>query len=385
MRTAFFKSFPSFNKDKPKLTPLLPPTLTLARIRAYHSCTQCFCNEPFLRGERQDDFGDDSFGGGDFGSSSDVGGDDFDSGDFTGRDDCSSGDDSGDTGLDDFNGGDSGFNDSGDSGFDDSGAAADDTGFDDSGVTSLDNPATVDDSENFDPTAVDMADPTTDTTDGTDVADGSDKTDDSVNTTGDDSTTADNPTATDPAAADHPTATDSATADDPTAADFATTDDATATDSVTADDATATASSSAGGASATGSSAASSTGSNSAPAAGACPPAINFTTVHLIKQFEGFVASPKPDPIGLLTVGFGHKCQKANCAEVPFSFPLSQDTAAQLLQTDATTFTNCVNQFVSPGVQLNDNQFGVLTLFAFDLGCGTLKSLTLLKRLVQYG
>ncbi|KAF8519739.1 glycoside hydrolase family 24 protein, partial [Hysterangium stoloniferum] len=110
-------------------------------------------------------------------------------------------------------------------------------------------------------------------------------------------------------------------------------------------------------------------------------PTINDATVALIKKFEGFVAAPAPDPIGLPTVGFGHKCQKTNCAEVPFSFPLSQTTAAQLLQNDAKKFTTCLNSLISPSVTLNDNQFGVLTSFAFNLGCGTVQSSTLLKRL----
>ncbi|KAF8149503.1 glycoside hydrolase family 24 protein, partial [Crassisporium funariophilum] len=106
----------------------------------------------------------------------------------------------------------------------------------------------------------------------------------------------------------------------------------------------------------------------------------NDATIALIKQFEGFVASPKPDPIGLATAGFGHKCVKANCAEVPFSFPLSQATATTLLATDAQKFVTCLHGLVK-NVPLNDNQFGALTAFAFNLGCGTVQSSTLLKRL----
>jgi hypothetical protein len=34
-----------------------------------------------------------------------------------------------------------------------------------------------------------------------------------------------------------------------------------------------------------------------------CPPEVNQATIDLIKGFEGFVASPEPDPIGLPTVG----------------------------------------------------------------------------------
>ncbi|TFK24185.1 glycoside hydrolase family 24 protein, partial [Coprinopsis marcescibilis] len=113
-------------------------------------------------------------------------------------------------------------------------------------------------------------------------------------------------------------------------------------------------------------------------------PDINSATVNLIQDFEGFVASPEPDPIGLPTVGFGHLCQQAGCAEVTaqgFTFPLSEADAAQLLQTDIQTFTNCLSGFVDESVVLNENQFGALTSFAFNLGCGAVQRSTLLRRL----
>lgn len=84
------------------------------------------------------------------------------------------------------------------------------------------------------------------------------------------------------------------------------------------------------------------------------PPAVNAATVALIKQYEGFVASPSKsavamfdpieadelsenDPSGYPTVGYGHKCEKKGCAEVTakgYKFPLTQSTAASLLQAD---------------------------------------------------
>jgi lysozyme len=63
-------------------------------------------------------------------------------------------------------------------------------------------------------------------------------------------------------------------------------------------------------------------------------PSVNAATISLIKEFEGFVASPAPDPIGLPTVGYGHLCQTSGCSEVPYSFPLSESTASQLLASD---------------------------------------------------
>lgn len=107
----------------------------------------------------------------------------------------------------------------------------------------------------------------------------------------------------------------------------------------------------------------------------------NAATVSLIKKFEGFVKAPAPDPIGLPTVGFGHLCKSKGCAEVPFKFPLTESTATQLLDSDAKTFVNCLHKMIKPSVKLNDNQFGALTSFAFNLGCGTVQTSTMLKRL----
>jgi lysozyme len=65
-------------------------------------------------------------------------------------------------------------------------------------------------------------------------------------------------------------------------------------------------------------------------------PSVNAATIALIKEFEGFVASPAPDPIGLPTVGYGHLCQTSGCSEVPYGFPLTTSTASQLLARDLT-------------------------------------------------
>lgn len=63
-------------------------------------------------------------------------------------------------------------------------------------------------------------------------------------------------------------------------------------------------------------------------------PDVNTATLNLIKEFEGFVPRPAPDPIGLPTVGYGHLCQTKGCTEVPYPFPLTQDTATKLLKQD---------------------------------------------------
>ncbi|KAJ6440394.1 lysozyme [Purpureocillium lavendulum] len=116
---------------------------------------------------------------------------------------------------------------------------------------------------------------------------------------------------------------------------------------------------------------------------GACTkgPAINDATVDLIKEFEGFVASPKPDPIGLPTVGYGHLCKTKGCKEVPYKFPLTKDTATKLLKKDVAGFQNCITKVTNNKVKLNDNQYGALVSWSFNVGCGNAQSSQLVKRL----
>ncbi|PPR00137.1 hypothetical protein CVT24_008939 [Panaeolus cyanescens] len=110
-------------------------------------------------------------------------------------------------------------------------------------------------------------------------------------------------------------------------------------------------------------------------------PTVNSATITAIKGFEGFVASPAPDPIGLPTVGYGHLCKLSGCAEVPYSFPLTTTTASALLSSDLVEFQNCVASKVSKSVRLNANQYGALVSWSFNVGCPNMSSSTLIKRL----
>ncbi|TFK18212.1 lysozyme [Coprinopsis marcescibilis] len=117
------------------------------------------------------------------------------------------------------------------------------------------------------------------------------------------------------------------------------------------------------------------------PGSSACNPAVNAATLDLIKLSEGFVPRPAPDPIGLPTVGYGHLCQTTGCAEVPYPFPLTTATASSLLISDLRTFQSCIARDINDSVRLNDNQFGALVSWAFNVGCGNAQSSTLIRRL----
>ncbi|KAJ1725478.1 hypothetical protein LPJ53_000293 [Coemansia erecta] len=109
---------------------------------------------------------------------------------------------------------------------------------------------------------------------------------------------------------------------------------------------------------------------------------LNQAGLSLIEKWEGFVSSPKPDPIGLPTVGYGHLCKQKNCAEVKYKFPLTKSTAQQLLNDDIPTYTKCLASYLNASkVKLNANQWAALTSWVFNNGCGNAKSSQLVKRL----
>ncbi|KAJ2082685.1 hypothetical protein H4R24_001435 [Coemansia sp. RSA 988] len=120
--------------------------------------------------------------------------------------------------------------------------------------------------------------------------------------------------------------------------------------------------------------------SGGSPSGGYCK-RINTAGVNLVAQWEGFVASPKPDPIGLPTVGYGHLCQKKNCAEVKYKFPLSKATGKKLLGDDLPKYSKCLAGYLNSKPKLNQNQWAALTSWVFNVGCGNAQSSTLVKRL----
>jgi len=112
-----------------------------------------------------------------------------------------------------------------------------------------------------------------------------------------------------------------------------------------------------------------------------CPSPVSAKTINLIEQFEGFVALPRPDPIGFPTVDYGHLCKTKGCSKVPFKFPLTKANAESLLHSGLTTCQNCVNSDINQSVHLNDNQYGAVVSWAFNVGCRNINTSLLVKRL----
>lgn len=104
------------------------------------------------------------------------------------------------------------------------------------------------------------------------------------------------------------------------------------------------------------------------------PSSVSGATVSMIKGFEAFVAKPYLDPVGLETVGYGHLCKRPGCTEVPFQFPMTEAQASTLAQS-------CISADIVDTVILNENQYGALVSWAFNVGCGNSRGSGLISRL----
>ncbi len=95
--------------------------------------------------------------------------------------------------------------------------------------------------------------------------------------------------------------------------------------------------------------------------------------VNFIKHREGFEPTPKPDPIGILTVGYGHVCQ----AWEDWHTALTEAKGVDLLMKDLVWREHVVMDFVK--VPLTQAQFDALVSFVFNEGVEAFKDSTLLR------
>ncbi|KAL2167249.1 hypothetical protein VTG60DRAFT_1477 [Thermothelomyces hinnuleus] len=122
-------------------------------------------------------------------------------------------------------------------------------------------------------------------------------------------------------------------------------------------------------------------GSSSGGGSTCAAPKSNAATVDLIAKSEGFRSKIYTDATGHATVGYGHMCTKAKCAEVKYKIPLSTADGKKLLAEDMRKFEKCITNMLNSKAVLNYNQFGALVSWSFNVGCGAAQSSQLIKRL----
>lgn len=110
---------------------------------------------------------------------------------------------------------------------------------------------------------------------------------------------------------------------------------------------------------------------------------INDAALALIESAEGFVDHWYPDPAHgwkVPTVCFGHT---DSAGEPKYASSktrkFTKAEGREILRADLSSYAASVQSLVT--VPINENQFGALVSFTFNLGAGNLKKSTLLKKL----
>ena len=101
---------------------------------------------------------------------------------------------------------------------------------------------------------------------------------------------------------------------------------------------------------------------------------INQAGIDLVKHFEGLYLKAYLDPVGVLTIGYGH-----TGPDVKPGMVITEAEADALLKEDLAEHEDFVGDVVK--VSIDDNQKAALTSFAFNVGNGSLKGSTLLRKL----
>lgn len=99
--------------------------------------------------------------------------------------------------------------------------------------------------------------------------------------------------------------------------------------------------------------------------------------LNLTKQFEGLSLTSYQDQVGVWTIGYGH-----TGPNVHGGMTITEAQAELLLESDVAAAVTGVNRAVT--AQIQQNHFDALVDFAFNLGCASLLSSTLL-RLINAG
>lgn len=99
--------------------------------------------------------------------------------------------------------------------------------------------------------------------------------------------------------------------------------------------------------------------------------------IPIIRKFEGLKLQAYLCPANVWTIGYGSTFYE-NGSKVEKGDKITIDRADQLLIFMVSKFETSVKGLVKS--QINDNQLGALTSFAFNVGIGALNKSTLLKK-----
>ena len=106
---------------------------------------------------------------------------------------------------------------------------------------------------------------------------------------------------------------------------------------------------------------------------------INAAGIELIKRWESFRAAPYICPAGVWTIGYGTTRLPDGSPVTAQTPPIEETTAVLWLRHDLKWAENWVLRLVQ--MQINEDMLAALASFVYNLGPGSFKASTLLRKL----
>lgn len=101
--------------------------------------------------------------------------------------------------------------------------------------------------------------------------------------------------------------------------------------------------------------------------------------LNLIKKFEGFSSKPYSDPVGIPTIGYGTTRYSSGKKVKMSDNYVCREKAEEILREQVDNiYSKAVNKYAK-NIQ-TQQQFDALVSFTYNLGVGSLKKSTLLKK-----
>ncbi len=109
-------------------------------------------------------------------------------------------------------------------------------------------------------------------------------------------------------------------------------------------------------------------------------PAVGAAALALIRRFEGLRLRAYRDAVGVWTIGYGHTSM-AGPPRVRPGMRITKAEAEAILRRDVERFADKVAAVIGPQAlaRLNDNQFGALVSFAYNVGLGNFRRSSVLR------
>ena len=101
--------------------------------------------------------------------------------------------------------------------------------------------------------------------------------------------------------------------------------------------------------------------------------------LEIIKKHEGLRLKPYLCPAGVPTIGYGATYYPYGDKVSMSDEAITEEYAEKILKEMLINYEDGVERYVQ--VELNQNQFDALVSFSYNLGLGSLKSSTLLKKI----